>query len=374
CGGFSKDTAKNYAFRFGRPSSFPRSAGSIGQFGVGMKRALLKFGSKFEVHSSTDKESWAVGLDVDEWLNHTDWHFPWIDFESAGGVSESVPGTRVEVTDLRAEVSQRFGSVQFVQKLRDLIKTKHREFIADRLHIEVNEEVIDATKLALLVQSDLKPGYDEFQIITDDNKPVHVKILVGVGQSSPREAGWYVVCNGRVILSADRDANTGWGKIEEESNRVMIPSFHNQFARFRGVVWLDSDDSSLLPWNTQKTDIDVDNVAWRKTFNRMVEMMRPVINWLNDLDADIDEHTRKHSALLKYVESASSQSIEMVTKKKQDFEAPRRDAIRPGPPTTKIQYSRPVSKIEELKQALSVNSAVAVGEKTFDLIYAELCG
>src|SRR5256885_1211135 len=51
CGGFSKDLAKKYAFRFGRIPQTPRTPHSIGQFGVGMKRALFKFGKHFLVRS-----------------------------------------------------------------------------------------------------------------------------------------------------------------------------------------------------------------------------------------------------------------------------------------------------------------------------------
>src|SRR4051812_10996539 len=44
CGGISVTTARDYAFRFGRPEGFTPIAHSIGQFGVGMKRALFKLG------------------------------------------------------------------------------------------------------------------------------------------------------------------------------------------------------------------------------------------------------------------------------------------------------------------------------------------
>ena len=71
--------------------------------------------------------------------------------------------------------------------------------------------------------------------------PVNVRITVGLGASVPTAAGWYVICNGRVILEADRRTNTGWGLVEENANRVVIPTFHNQFARFRGLVIFDSE-------------------------------------------------------------------------------------------------------------------------------------
>ena len=53
CGGIDIDTARHYAFRFGRPADFEGLARSVGQFGVGMKRALFKLGSSFEARSRT---------------------------------------------------------------------------------------------------------------------------------------------------------------------------------------------------------------------------------------------------------------------------------------------------------------------------------
>src|SRR6516225_7502864 len=44
CGGIDLKTAQEYAFKFGRPLTVPTTHGSIGQFGVGMKRTLFKLG------------------------------------------------------------------------------------------------------------------------------------------------------------------------------------------------------------------------------------------------------------------------------------------------------------------------------------------
>ena len=45
--------AEKYAFRLGRAEDFPGSPQAVGQFGVGMKRALFKLGTRFEVRSVT---------------------------------------------------------------------------------------------------------------------------------------------------------------------------------------------------------------------------------------------------------------------------------------------------------------------------------
>src|SRR5690349_1708851 len=72
CGGFDRKTAREYAFRFGRPKGKNLTPHSIGQFGVGMKRALFKFGGHFSVHSATSKEEWAVDVDVEAWMEKED--------------------------------------------------------------------------------------------------------------------------------------------------------------------------------------------------------------------------------------------------------------------------------------------------------------
>ena len=53
CGGIPVDIARNYAFRFGRPKDAPLTPGSVGQFGVGMKRTFFKLGRHFTVYSTT---------------------------------------------------------------------------------------------------------------------------------------------------------------------------------------------------------------------------------------------------------------------------------------------------------------------------------
>jgi hypothetical protein len=376
CGGFDSETARTYAFRFGRPAGTPRTPHSIGQFGVGMKRALFKFGNHFSVRSATVDDDWAVQVKVPEWEQQVGWHFPWAMFVPDENVSKNSPGSEIVVTDLRPEVAGRFSTKLFENAIVGLIKSKHRQFIAGGLSITVNGRHVDATSLYLLVTDGAKfsPGIEEFLVKGEtDEKDVKVRIIVGVGHSSPREAGWYVVCNGRVILEADRRSATGWGLIEDQSNSVVMPSFHNQFARFRGVVSFDSNDSARVPWNTTKTDVDQDSPIWQNTFGRMMEMMRPVISFLNDLDTDIDEHTRDRSPLLDYVNKARAVKPEELPKQAA-FVAPARGSIVKGPKTVKVQFSKPVDEVEFLMRELSVNSATAVGQRTFELIYQRMGG
>src|SRR5438552_1323831 len=69
CGGIAIRIAREYAFRFGRPSDMPlalQTRHAVGQFGVGMKRAIFKMGRHFVVDSTTAKSHFKVVEDVDK--------------------------------------------------------------------------------------------------------------------------------------------------------------------------------------------------------------------------------------------------------------------------------------------------------------------
>ena len=92
-----------------------------------------------------------------------------------------------------------------------------------------------------------------------------------------------------------------------------------------------------------------------------------VIDFLNELDSDIDEHTREHSPLHDFITTAAVATKPEALPKKTTFAAPSRGSIIKVPKTVKIQYSRPVDDIDFLQDALGVTSAKAVGERSFDL-------
>ena len=96
-------------------------------------------------------------------------------------------------------------------------------------------------------------------------------------------------------------------------------------------------------------------------------MMRPVIDFLNELDKDVEERSREGSALLRIVSTAARTNTEQI-REKHAFQSPRIEDLMPtGPRWVSIQYSRPFPDVEFLQGALNAHSAKAVGERTFDL-------
>merc|ERR1712000_233120 len=104
CGGISWETASNYAFRSGRPTEAPSTPGSIGQFGIGMKRALFKLGNAFTVRSVTEKEDFELRVNVPEWSASSEWNFSDVTYRPDSHASNEV-GTTITVTDLHPAVS-----------------------------------------------------------------------------------------------------------------------------------------------------------------------------------------------------------------------------------------------------------------------------
>lgn len=372
CGGFDTTTAREYAFRFGRPAAADQTDFSIGQFGVGMKRALFKFGRKFSVSSKTTHENWSMSVDVAEWANETTpWSFEFSDISLGQDNKIADCGTKIVCSPLTKDIDQRFGDPLFQQRLAQMLRSHQRQFLSQGLKISLNETFLTNTNIAILSGGNYTPAVEEFTLEQDTDAPLSVRIVAGIGTSNPSEAGWYIICNGRVILSADRSEATGWGSVAEQTDG--IPKFHNQYARFRGVVLFVCKDSRKLPWNTAKTGLDQSNAGWQLTYTKMLDHARSVMNYLNALDDDIEEWGRASSPMLASVTRETVMKEAETYTTKSAF-AVNRNPTAPGPKMLKIQYSKEETKVRQLMTALGATSGKAVGEETFDIVFKEQIG
>ena len=79
------------------------------------------------------------------------------------------------------------------------------------------------------------------------------------------EFGWTVFCNDRAIIMSDRTYKTGWDD-----------KFHTEFHGFVGNVNFVGSDPAKLAWDTTKTDVDLNNRAYRAA---LVDMRKFVDKW-----------------------------------------------------------------------------------------------
>ena len=365
CGGIPLQLARHYAFRFGRPDGMQATPHSVGQFGVGMKRALFKIGSRFRVVSSTAKEHFEIDEDVREWRKRPEWKFR---FERLGNEPLDIEGTAVRVTDLHEGVKAEFALDQFHSELSAAIRDAHIGSLETGLAITYNGTPLRHEPLELLYSPGYEPAYFSDSINgAVETRPVSVRAFAGLGLSDPQGAGWNVFCNGRLVLGSDQTEVTGWG----EGRGRTIPKFHNQFARYRGFVFFDCDDAGRVPWNTTKSGVDRDSPLYRAIRLRMIGLMRPVINFLNQVDKE-NENLDDYRPLQDAVLAMRSVPIwEVKTRAKFDYPRPAPRVKLPR--TGRIQYDKEVERISEVKKALGVTTYTEVGRRTFDYYYDREC-
>lgn len=372
CGGIDWLLAKEYAFRFGRPEDMQATDHSVGQFGVGMKRALFKLGTVFRVESASTTSRFAVDIDVEKWTQDPDnWTFQFSTLEKdLPEIPQEQRGTVVAVTSLHSPVAREFKIVNFITSVANELEAAHQLSMSRGLAISVNGTPLNARPTELLQSDELKPAYWDWT--SSGEKPVSVQLWTGLAESEPSAGGWYVFCNGRMVLEADKTITTGWG----EGNDARLPKYHNQYAQFRGYAFFDSDDASLLPWNTTKTGVDSDSPLFVEIRQHMITLARPVISFLNRMKTERegrDEVENGNFGPLAFAVSKAKPVLLAPLPEHSAFVPPSAPAVPRPPQSGRIQYDRPVAAIDTVKTKLKVRSYKEVGERTFDYFLEKEC-
>lgn len=359
CGGMDRHVAQTYAFRFGRPSNSPETPNSVGQFGVGMKRTLFKLGKYFIVESRKNSVSFRISIDVDEWKNREEnnWTF---EIEDIVDPQINEGETRIVVTKLNSEIANQFKLETFKNTLSNQVSSAHFKSIDKGLKISINDIAASDYRLSLLSSDQIKPFRKNLTI--DD---VNINIIAGISGRDLKKGGWYIVCNGRLVASAEQSTISGWGTDK-------IQQYHADYAFFRGMVEFDCANSSKLPWTTTKTGVDSNNPMYIAALNHMKIAMRQIIAFLKNR---AKEDTQYNDSLLdkKPLNDAIREAIhqnksiaptEVIISDK--FIAP--DPIEPlaEPRETSIQYKVLTEEINIVKESLGVTSNVEVGKQTFN--------
>lgn len=370
CGGISVRTAREYAFRFGRPPGVKSVAHTIGQFGVGMKRTIFKLGQEFHIKSTTPNSHFAIHQNVLDWTKDpSNWNFQFSELDEESSFEPSKVGTTVEVTQLHSMVAEQFELDSFIKRLAQEVKSAHSMSIERGLAIVLNEEPLTHMTHSVLQSELLKPVSYSREFSPTGTTPVKVKIVAGLsGERSLVRGGWYIFCNGRLVLEADQSEKTGWEIREEDHEDALnIPKYHADFAYFRGYVFFDSDDPSLLPWTTTKTGVDVDSPVFKSVRLDMMRAMRPILDFLRRLaeEKSLKERGEQSSTPLDDAVKTAAPVPHQYAQIQTTFQAP---LPTPKPPRTtqRIQYDAQITYIEQVRQRMGQGLSLReIGEKTF---------
>lgn len=395
-GGISADIARHYAFRFGRSKDFVGVKRSVGQFGVGMKRAIFKIGGAFSVESRfrgepgpNDGSRFDLNVDVEEWARQDEWTFQFGDVEEGVTLgADEVAGTVISVTKLHPSVQDDLNDPTILQALRTELRVRHQESIQSGLELYLNGgRPLAASRPSLQSSDVVQPLVKEFSVAVPDRGQVEVKLYAGTvapprrdkdanpeddGQAEnfqdPGDAGWYLFCNDRLLLVADRSTLTGWGN--------PAAAYHPQYRAFRGFVYLSADDAGLLPWNTTKTAVDRDSPVFRAVQSEMktaLVAVQSVINRAKQVRARLDDDEEKPEILAALDETQDQPLASLAVSARMVAPAspPPKPKAPPTPKIQRIQYAVDLERFEEVAAVLGANSGSEVGRLTFDYFYEE---
>lgn len=379
CGGIEVEHAREYAFRFGRPEDVHGPEGEVGQFGVGMKRALFKLGSAFWVDSTAAHSSFVLPIDVVDWAadRSPDWKFEFEEVDESTEHSEDEWGTTIEVTSLHPSVAADFENDQFLSRLRAALELRHQEALQEGIELKLGDFQLKPIVPMLRASDDFRPLHIKKEIPANGDV-VHMALLAGVeggdgvGEAAdeseaenfrqPSRAGWYVFCNDRLLLAADQSPLTGWG--------IAGAAYHPQYRLFRGYVYLTASDSSLLPWNTTKTGVDEDSVVFRQVQSEMFDALRMVQAVLNRAKKERQERDSDDRPVLAAMGAAPGVRLRDVQGSATFVVPPDPPRRRRTPTTTKrIVYNVDLGEFSDVAAQLGTDNGADVGRATFRYYY-----
>jgi len=383
CGGIDLDVARQYAFRFGRPKEYKGTKRSVGQFGVGMKRALFKIGDTFSIESRAATTRFSMTVDVRTWVRDADpiWTFQMSEASRTYNPRTRGRGTTVTVTDLDPSVSEDLADGGFLSLLREQIRFRHQAAIAEGINVRLNGEELEGLTKELLSGPDFQPINRTF-VAASDKGDVAVRLIAGITTLERREvgkdegdaenfrgggeAGWWIFCNDRLLLMRERSRLTGWGE--------NLPNYHPQYRQFRGYVYLSAASTEALPWNTTKTGIDEESRIWRQVQAQIKIAGSQVVSVINRLKAE--ERTAVSADDMPTVKAASAAKLvdtESLRESPIFAVPPPRRAARQSTPkkprTRKMQFEVPADRFEAAAVRLGTSVVADVGRRTFDYYY-----
>lgn len=382
CGGITLDDAAEYAFTFGRKESDKHDKYSIGVYGIGMKRAVFKMGEAIQIRSTYKNkrdrtEAFVVPINVQNWLSageSASWDF---DIETAEPLSTS--GVEISVTELNDETKTLFGDPAFIQKLRRTISRDYTLHLHRGLEVIVNGQKIVGWSIEMRSSKNFSPmrlSYKDTPLEIEQSRgkkiAVNVEILAGMAAPPPENSdpdeedekesrsGWYVGCNGRIVLAADKTSVAGWGTDD-------WPKWHPQYEGFIGIILFSSEDANLLPLTTTKRSVDSSSAVYRRAMPQMREVSRDWIDYTNVRKQTLEE----------------AKALEEDAKLIPIYEIKTRPEVvlpeltpKPKRKMANISYSVTPKKLKALAEAFgNINSKNRdVGLKSFEHAYDDLVG
>ncbi len=295
CGGIPYDLAQKYAFMMGRPAEFKdRKEGTIGVYGIGMKRAIFKMGRSCVVLSDTQAKTFEVEI-TKTWLDDDK---NWTLQARPVKTELKAHGTRITIRDLHKTVRNEFAEgSEFRKDFFGVVRKAYSFLLEKGFTVEVNGQKVLPQVPNLLWDRSETAGALRPYIYRAELFNARVFLVVGFRERpdtpaneeteakpkySSEDAGWTIVCNDRVVLPYDKTRLTGWGW-------GGIPSYHNQFIAITGFVFFEGYPSDL-PMTTTKRGVNANLDIYTVVREKMQTGVKHFVRFTNEWKGyDVDK-------------------------------------------------------------------------------------
>lgn len=328
CFGMKEKTLKSEAFVIAKSSEHEYG---IGQYGIGLKRSLLKIGESYDVSIDNGEQKYDFNF-TNKQIGGSDGKVTAVAKDSEGR-----PFTTFVVSDLKAEIKGDIQNERWLKRAKDGLKDRYSIYFSKGFEISIKYfdnpiESLNSKLPSLRTDGKFLPTF----LPVKNSNNVSITIESGIHQDYmfPGEQGYslsinrtltddfgiYFICNDRVIVKASTQRAHGW-----------LAKWHSEYNGFVCLVRFVAKNPNSLPWNTAKSAMRED----AGLFLDVVDNLHPI------LETYRSEIKKRYSSKKKTNEDAKGKpKVKKKTKKKTKVKGKARGDDATPRPTEQLHRDR----------------------------------
>jgi hypothetical protein len=257
---------------------------SIGNFGVGGKRAGIALGQLVEIRTRFGNGP-TYGLEIsDDWLGQDDtWEI--MAFEA----NEIEAGT----TEVRISKVRQGFDLNSISDLEHILSETYAKLVGRNCQIQLNGKAVLRTEFDhWAYPKGFEPVSSTYKFSPDEDSKHNVAVKITAGLISDRDPveenyGVYFYCNKRLILAHEKSAQVGYYK-----GGAGVP--HPDASLCRVIVELDGPPE-MMPWTSNKSGINWSHPTFSQLQSQIIELTKKFTTisrrMKNSKETDVYPHT-----------------------------------------------------------------------------------
>ncbi|MGQ1356512.1 ATP-binding protein [Acinetobacter baumannii] len=267
CLGMDEYTLANKAFIIANSSSHNYG---IGQYGIGLKRSLLKMGNKYQFKIDNGLKSYSA--------NFTNHNIGGTKGELLANIGNSngKPHTIFTVYDLKTEIIRDIQNHRWIDNAIKGLEDRYSVYFSKGFTIYLNyfgKKLSLSSKLPNLrtdgkfLPKNKEMTFGDVTVIVESGIhenyyfPPEDGYSLSENRKLTKDFGIYFICNDRVIVKSSTDTKHGWKT-----------KWHSEYNGFVCLVKFIAKNPSDLPWNTAKSAMRED----ASLFLDVIDQLQPI--------------------------------------------------------------------------------------------------